>query len=407
MIALPGIAELESVEGQQVLVRVDFNVPLRNGTVADDHRLRASLSTLSYLLERGARRLVLLSHLGRPRGKRSAELSLRPVAIHLSGLLEQEVAFVDWLDRGADQIAKNIEDCGVRVCLLENVRFHPGEEKGDSELAQLWASLGAIYVNDAFGAAHRAHTSVYHLALLFGRGRRAAGILMKREVEFALKLLEEYSRPFVVVVGGAKVSDKIGLLERLCMIADRVLIGGAMAFPFIRVKGGSVGLSYCEEEAVPAARKLLDKWESKILLPEDVVITSHTGEEVRYVPAGEIPAGWWAGDVGPETLRKWEAEILPARTLFWNGPLGKVEDRRFTHGTGTLIRLLEKATRKGAVTVAGGGDTAGILRALKPNAHLSHISTGGGALLELLEKGTLPAIEALCGRAPSETKSSH
>lgn len=402
--ALPDIDTIDDFSGERVLVRVDFNVPLKNGAVADDYRLRASVPTLRALLERGARQLILLSHLGRPKGKKVGELSLMPVAPCLSGLLDEEVAFVDWLEHAPEQIEKSLETSGARICLLENVRFHPGEEKGDKQLARLWASLGSVYVNDAFGAAHRPHTSVYHLPQLFAAGRRAAGLLMKREVNYALQLLEEPRRPFVVIVGGAKISDKIGLLERLCELADHVLIGGAMAFPFIKAGGGVVGASYCEEEAIPLAMTLLEKWKDKIHLPEDVVVVSEEESTPKRVPATKIPAGWRGGDVGPATIEKWSSVVLSAGTIFWNGPLGKVEDARFAEGTRQLIHLLEQATRRGAVTVAGGGDTASAIRSLKSNARLSHISTGGGALLELLEKGTLPAIEALCGRTNTETK---
>ena len=368
------------VDGKRVLVRVDFNVPLDGkGRITDDARIRAALPTLKELRERGAR-LVLLAHLGRPKG-RDPKLSLRPVAERLSKLLREPVELAEDLDHVPDGDA----------VMLENVRFEPGETKNDEELARRYAALADAYVDDAFGAAHRAHASTEAVAHLLPH---AAGRLLEREVSTLRRLLEDPRRPLVAVVGGAKVTDKIGVLEAFLDRADAVLVGGAMCFPFFKAQGHEVGDSLCEEDGLDPARRLLDEGSHKLQLPVDLVAgrAFDADTEVRRLRGVDVPDGWMGLDVGFETADRYEREIAGAGTVFWNGPMGAFELAPFADGTRKVAEAMA-ATR--ATTVVGGGDSAAALAQFGLADRVDHLSTGGGASLELIEGKALPGVEAL------------
>jgi phosphoglycerate kinase len=364
------------VEGRRVLVRVDFNVPLQDGRIADDTRIRGALSTLRELLDKGARRLTLVSHLGRPKGSPDPALSLAPIAERLGELLGEPVAF-----DGADGDA--------RVVLLENIRFEPGETKNDPELAKRLAEHGDVYVNDAFGAAHRAHASTEGVARLLPH---AAGRLLQREVETLEGILDDPRRPFVAVVGGAKVTDKIGVLERFLEVADSVLIGGAMAFPFLKAQGHTVGDSLCTDEDVEAARALVDH--PKLALPVDLVLgrAFAADTETRELDGVDVPDGWMGLDVGPRTAERYAEAIRAAGTVCWNGPMGAFELAPFAAGTRAVA---EAVAASEGTTVVGGGDSVAAIVQFGLSDRVDHVSTGGGASLELIEGKALPGVEAL------------
>jgi phosphoglycerate kinase len=366
------------VEGKRVLVRVDFNVPLdEDGNITDDARIRASLPTLKELRERGAR-LLLAAHLGRPKD-REPEFSLRPAAERLSGLLGTEVQLADDLD--------NVPDGDV--VMLENVRYEKGETKNDRELAERYAALADAYVNDAFGAAHRAHASTEAVAHLLPS---AAGRLLEREVAILNGILEDPKRPLVAVVGGAKVTDKIGVLEAFLERADEILIGGAMCFPFFKAQGHSVGDSLCEEEGVEPARRVMGS--EKIRLPVDLILgrAFAADTEVKATDGVDVPDGWMGLDIGARTAERYASSIADAGTVFWNGPMGAFELEPFAAGT-KLVAEAIAATE--ATTVVGGGDSAAALAQFGLDDDVDHLSTGGGASLELVEGKPLPGVEAL------------
>jgi phosphoglycerate kinase len=366
------------VEGKRVLVRVDFNVPLDHGRITDDARIQAALPTLRELREKGAAGLVLLAHLGRPKD-REPEFSLRPAAERLSELLETEVALAPNLDEVPD----------VEVVMIENVRYEPGETKNDEELAKRYAALADVYVNDAFGAAHRAHASTEAVAHLLPS---AAGRLLEREVATLTKILEEPKRPLVAVVGGAKVTDKIGVLDAFLERADTVLIGGAMCFPFFAAQGHDVGESKCEEEGVEPARRALES--DKLRLPEDLVAGREFSEdtEVRELDGVDVPDGWMGLDIGRDSAEAYASVIADAGTVFWNGPMGAFELEPFAAGT---RRVAEAMAECEGTTVVGGGDSAAALKEFGLADRVDHLSTGGGASLELIEGKALPGVEAL------------
>lgn len=383
--------------GKRVLVRVDFNVPLEGGEVADDTRIRAALPTIQYLLERDAA-VVLMSHLGRPKGRPVPELRMDPVAGRLSELLGRPVRKLD------DCVGPEVEAaCSAAgpgdVILLENTRFHPEERANDPAFAARLAALADLYVNDAFGSAHRAHASTEGVArAIRDRGGEAvAGLLMEKELEFLGKVASDPERPFVAVLGGAKISDKIGVIERLVDRCDRLLIGGGMANTFFRAMGFETGDSLVEEEAVDLARGLLEKGRSRLVLPVDVVIADAFAEDARtrVVAPDEVPAGWRVLDVGPKTLTTFESALQGARTVFWNGPLGVFEMAPFAKGT---FAMAETISRLDATTVVGGGDSAAAVRRSGLADRFSHVSTGGGASLELIEGKVLPGVAALSDR---------
>jgi phosphoglycerate kinase len=366
-------------EGKRVLVRVDFNVPLDSGRITDDARIRAALPTLKELREKRAR-LLLAAHLGRPKD-REPQFSLGPVAERLSQLLGEDVALASSLDAVPDG----------DVVMLENVRYEPGETKNDPELARRYAALADAYVNDAFGAAHRAHASTEAVAHLLPS---AAGRLLEREVSTLQGILEDPRRPLVAVVGGAKVTDKIGVLEAFLARADRILIGGAMCFPFFKAQGHEVGASLCEEEGLEPARRVLATGGDKLRLPTDLVAgrAFSADTEVRELDGVDVPEGWMGLDVGRRSAAGYAEVIRDAGTVFWNGPMGAFELEPFAAGTRTVAEAVAECD---AVTVVGGGDSAAALAQFGLADRVTHLSTGGGASLELIEGKTLPGVEAL------------
>src|SRR3954447_9163326 len=369
------------VEGKRVLVRVDFNVPLdQQQHITDDARIRAALPTLQELREKGAARLVLLAHLGRPKD-REPEFSLRPAAERLSELLGAEVALAPNLDEVPD----------VGVVMVENVRYEPGETKNDAELAQRYAALADVYVNDAFGAAHRAHASTEAVAHLLPS---AAGRLLEREVRTLRGILDDPKRPLVAIVGGAKVTDKIGVLDAFLERADRILVGGAMCFPFFAAQGHPVGASLCEEEGIDPANRVLADGSDKLRLPTALVLGREFSADTERQELGgvDVPEGWMGLDVGPDTAQAYANEIAQAGTVFWNGPMGAFELEPFASGTRVVAEAVASAP---GTTVVGGGDSAAALAQFGLVERVDHVSTGGGASLELIEGKTLPGVEAL------------
>lgn len=380
--------------GKRVLVRVDYNVPIQGGVVQDETRILESLPTLRHLLEGGAS-LVLLSHLGRPKGP-DPKYSLAPVAEALARHIPK-ARFVPH-SPGSDEALEAVKGLAPgEVALLENVRFEPGEEKDDPELSRRYARLGEAFVLDAFGSAHRAHASVVGVARLLPA---YAGFLMEKEVKALSRLLHDPEKPYAVVIGGAKVSDKIGVLESLLPKVDRLLIGGAMAFTFIKALGGEVGKSLVEEDRLDLARDLLARAEAlgvKVYLPADVVAAEkiEPGVPTQVFPANAIPTPYMGLDIGPRTRELFREALRGVRTAFWNGPMGVFEVPPFDEGTLAVGRAL--ADLEGAFTVVGGGDSVAAVNRLGLKDRFGHVSTGGGASLEYLEKGTLPGIEVLEG----------
>jgi phosphoglycerate kinase len=368
------------VEGKRVFLRVDFNVPLEGGTITDDARIRAALPTIEALRGRGAR-LLFAAHLGRPKD-REPELSLKPVADRLSELLDgAEVKLAEDLDHVPDG----------DLVMLENVRYEPGETKNDPELAKRYAALADVYVNDAFGAAHRAHASTEGVARLLPS---AAGKLLQREVETLTGILEDPKRPLVAIVGGAKVTDKIGVLEAFLDRAETILIGGAMCFPFFSAQGHDVGDSLCEAEGIDPAKRILETGSDKLRLPTDLVAgrAFEADTEKRDIDGVDVPDGWMGLDVGSDTAAAYADVIKDAGTIFWNGPMGAFELEPFAAGTRAVAEAVAEAP---GTTVVGGGDSAAALAKFGLDDRVDHLSTGGGASLELIEGKTLPGVEVL------------
>ena len=387
------LADLPDLHAKRVLVRVDFNVPLDGrGTITDDTRIRAALPTLRALRERGAA-LVLISHLGRPT-QREPEFSLAPVAARLAELLGVPVSLAPGVVGPA--VEAEIDALGPGdVLLLENVRYEPGETGDDPELAAALAKRCDAYVNDAFGAAHRAHASTHGVATLLEQ--RAAGLLLEREVTTLTALLENPSRPLVAVVGGAKVTDKIKVIDRFRQVADMILIGGAMAFPFLKAQGHDVGASLCGAEDTELARRTLASWagsRAQLLLPVDLVLGSHFGAdaEPEALDGVDVPDGLMGLDVGPRTVALYASAIAAAGTVFWNGPMGAFELPPFSAGTRGVAEAVADAP---GITVVGGGDSAAAIQLFGLADKVTHLSTGGGAALELIEGKTLPGVEVL------------
>ena len=376
---------------KRVLVRVDYNVPIEDGVIQDDTRVTASLPTIHKLLAGGAS-VVLMSHLGRPKGGPDPKYSLKPVTARLGELLGVPVKFIGSLP-GSDETLEQVQTLKPgEVALLENVRFEPGEEKNDQGLNARLAKLGDAFVLDAFGSAHRAHSSVSGVAGLLPH---AGGLLLAAEVTALGRLLHDPARPYVVIIGGAKVSDKLKVIENLLPRVDRMLIGGGMAYTFIKAQGGSIGESIHEDDQLELAKRLLEQFGDKLMLPSDVVAADRFAADARTqtVQANAIPDGWQGLDAGPVTRKVYAEALQGAKTVFWNGPLGVFEFAAFAEGTNAVARAV--ADLKGSYTVIGGGDSVSAINRSGQADRVSHISTGGGASLELLEGQKLPGVEAM------------
>lgn len=393
-------------KNKKVLVRVDFNVPLSSTfQITDDNRIKASLPTLHYILEHGGA-LILCSHLGRPQQKKleNGELNvtkftLNHLTSHLSTALQRPVTFI------ADCIGSEATAaCGKlkpgEVVLLENTRYYPGEEKGDEEMAGILASLADIYINDAFGTAHRAHASTTLVANFFTADNKGFGFLMKAEIENARHIIEHPEKPFTAIIGGAKVSDKMLLLDKMLDQVDNLIIGGGMAFTFIKAKGGHIGNSLVELDRLDLALQLMDKAKVKgvnLLLPVDVIAanTFSNDAETREVSSGDIPEGWLGLDIGPKAVETFVSTIKSAKTILWNGPMGVFEMPSFAQGTLAIAQSVAEATQQGAYSLVGGGDSVAAVTQVGLSDKVSYVSTGGGALLEMLEGKVLPGVKAI------------
>ena len=388
---MPALRTVRDVEFRDVraLIRVDFNVPLSDDQVADDTRIRAALPTIQHVLDGGGS-AVLCSHLGRPKGKVIPELSLRPIAAHMQGLLDAPIAFVgETVGPEADAASRSLAP--GEILLLENTRFNPDERDNDEEFAQQLASLGDIFVMDAFGSAHRAHASTAGVTHFLPS---VAGLLIEREMEYLGAALASPVRPYIAILGGAKVADKFGVIENLLRVVDRMLLGGGMANTFLAARGLELGQSLVEPEALDDARDLLAREADRILLPIDVVIAAdfHADADHRTVPVTEIPANWQVLDIGPETAEAYRGALEAAGMVLWNGPMGVFEFPAFAIGTRAVAEAVADC---GATSIIGGGDSAAAIHQAGLAAKISHISTGGGAALEFLEGKLLPGIAPL------------
>jgi len=396
------IRDLE-MSGKRVFIRADFNVPLDGAKVSDDTRIRETLPTLRLAIERGAR-LVLASHLGRPKGKPDPKYSLAPVAARLRELLGKPVDFAtDCVGPDAEAKSKSVANGGI--LLLENVRYHPQEEANDPEFSRQLSQLcDRLFVCDAFGSAHRAHASVVGITKYVDRA--AAGLLMEKELQYLGRAVSNPDRPFVAVLGGAKVSDKIEVVRNLMKLADAMLIGGAMAYTFLKSQGLPTGKSLVENDKLDLARALLDEARARnfhLLLPVDHVLAeSPDSTATRTTDIATAPDGWMGLDVGPKTIAQFSAEISKARTIVWNGPLGMFEKPAFAQGTLAIARAVAAATTAGAISIIGGGDSVAAVEQSGLAGKISHISTGGGASLEFLAGEKLPGVEALTDKATTK-----
>ena len=377
------------VNGKRVLVRVDYNVPIKEGKVSDDTRIRAALPTIQYLLDHGAM-LILCSHLGRPKDGPDPKYSMRPTAEHLAKLLGKPVAFAEEaIGPVAEAAAKALKPGDVLV--LENTRFYKGETKNDPEISRQLAALADVYVNDAFGSAHRAHSSTEGVAHLLPA---VAGFLMEKEIQYLGQAVTDPKRPFVAILGGAKIVDKIGVIRNLLQMADAVLIGGGMANTFFKAQGFAMGDSLVDEEALETAKELLATGSGKLMLPVDVVIADKFEDDAaqQVIPVGPVPDGWRILDVGPETVAKFGKVIESAGMVVWNGPMGVFEMPNFAKGTFAVAQVVAES---GAISIVGGGDSVSAINQSGLSGKITHISTGGGASLEMLEGLTLPGVAAL------------
>ncbi|MGD8303903.1 MAG: phosphoglycerate kinase [Desulfobacterales bacterium] len=385
------------LKGKRVLMRVDFNVPLENGKVADDKRIRAALPTIKYICNAEGK-LILMSHLGRPKGKRVPELSLQPCVAVLSALLGKKVRFVD--DCIGEAVEAAVESLGEGdILLLENLRYYPEETENDPDFAAKLAQLGDVYVNDAFGTAHRAHASTegvtHHMP------QNAAGYLMMKELDYLGGVLADPVKPFVAILGGAKISGKIDIISNLLPRVDNIIIGGGMAYTFFKAQGKEIGKSLLEEDKIDLAKKLLAQGGPKIILPVDCMVSDtfdFAGRQVgtlREVAAGAIPVNEFGLDIGPKSIETFRLIINAAKTIVWNGPMGVFEIEETARGTYAIANALAEVTARGATTVIGGGDSASAIHKAGVADNVSHVSTGGGASLELMEGKVLPGVAAL------------
>lgn len=399
---------MENIEfnGKKVLVRVDFNVPLSSSfEITDDNRIKASMPTLNYILSHGGA-LILCSHLGRPQQKKLEngdinvnKFTLKHLVPYLEGILKRPVKFVDDCIGQEAFIAASSLKPG-EVILLENTRFHPGEEKGDNGMAENLASLADIYINDAFGTAHRAHASTTLVAHHFKPDAKGFGFLMKAEIENARHIIETPEKPFTAIIGGAKVSDKMLLLDKMLDQVDNLIIGGGMAFTFIKAKGGHIGNSLVELDRLDLAIQLMDKANSKgvnLLLPVDVIAADKfdNNAETAEVSSDDIPEGWLGLDIGPRAVETFVSSIKSAKTILWNGPMGVFEMSNFAKGTLSIAESVALATQHGAYSLVGGGDSVAAVTQVGLAGEVSYVSTGGGALLEMLEGKILPGVKAI------------
>ena len=386
--------------GHRAVIRVDFNVPLDKQTfaVTDDNRLRAALPTINKIINEGGS-VVLMSHLGRPKGGPEDKYSLRHVVQPLSLLLAKPVQFVnDCIGEIAVQAAKNLKS--GEILLVENLRFHPEEEKGDAAFAQELAKLGDVYVNDAFGTAHRAHASTTIIANYFDAAHKMAGFLLAAEVAAATKVLHQHEKPFTAIIGGAKISDKIMILERLLEKADNIIIGGGMAYTFFKAMGGNIGSSLCETEKLDTAKELLEKAKAKgvnILLPEDSILADKfdNAAQIQSGDSNNIPDGWMGLDIGEKAIQKFSEVIAASKTILWNGPMGVFEMENFAKGTIAIAKAIAASTKNGAYSLVGGGDSVAAVNKFDLADEVSYVSTGGGAMLEFFEGKELPGVAAI------------
>lgn len=380
------------VKGQRVFVRVDFNVPMADGVITDDTRIRAAISTIEYLVEQGAK-VILASHLGRPKGEVKEDMRLTAVGVRLAEIIGKPVTKLDEsIGKAVEEAVANMQDGGI--LLLENVRFHAGEEKNDPALAEAFAKLADVYVNDAFGAAHRAHASTEGIAK---HVPAVSGFLMQKELDVLGKALSNPERPFTAIIGGAKVKDKIGVIESLLEKVDHLIIGGGLSFTFIKAQGYDIGKSLLEEDKIELAKSFIDKAKAKgvqLHMPIDAVVANEFSKdaETKIVDVDAIPADWMGLDIGPKTAANYAEVIQNSKLIIWNGPMGVFEMDKFANGTKTVAEAMAETA---GYTVIGGGDSAAAVEKFEVADKMNHISTGGGASLELMEGKELPGIVAL------------
>lgn len=385
------------IKGKRILTRVDYNVPIESGLVASDVRIKASLPTLEYILGQGGR-LILMSHLGRPKGERIPEMSLRPCAHTLGKFLGKEVVFID--DCIGESVLVAVQKLKEgEILLLENLRYYKEETENDKMFAEKLAALGDIYVNDAFGTAHRAHASTEGITHYMGKC--VAGFLLKKELDYLGRVVENAKKPFVTIIGGAKISDKISVISNMLPKVEKLIIGGGMAFTFLKALGHEIGNSLCEQDKVKLAKDILKTGGNKIELPVDCVISDFLDfnkrkiGNIKEINIGEIPQGWMGLDIGQKSIKRFGLILENAKTIVWNGPMGLFEIDETAKGTYAIANILAKATQSGAITIIGGGDSASAVNKAGVSDKVSHISTGGGASLEVLEGKILPGVAAL------------